>query len=100
MQACVSLLSATVGYCALAFYEMEVLNSLLFPSFLIFVLAWFISTQFKEIYGMTILTLLYCFFADQETNRGARYATEDFKSFMRDFKTGPGHGERQPLNSN
>jgi len=101
MQIFISLLSATLAFRLFEVYECETLSNLLGPTILIFILAWVISTQFKDIFGMAILTVLHCFVADEEINSTTPekiYAEGELRKFITDVGQGAlGIGEERKL---
>jgi len=101
MQAFISLLSTLLAYRLLQYYLFPELNTLFGPTAVVFVLSWFISTQFREIFGMAILTILHCFVADEEMNCETPdncYAEGSLKDFMKELHAG--HGEHRKLLEN
>jgi hypothetical protein len=49
----------------------------------VFILSWFISSMFSEIFGMTIETILCCYIADEEMfEPEKRFADGDLKSSL------------------
>ena len=41
-------------------------NSIILPMLLVFLLSYFVSCMFQEIFGMSIETILLCFIADEQ----------------------------------
>lgn len=53
-------------YCAIAYRENNDVNGIIAPLVFCFLLAYFISKMFSELFGMGIETILFCFIADEE----------------------------------
>mmetsp|Transcript_32718 Transcript_32718/g.43069 ORF Transcript_32718/g.43069 Transcript_32718/m.43069 type:complete len:609 (-) Transcript_32718:403-2229(-) len=95
MQAFISLFAAAGCYRICEIYYADELNSLLNPTVMCFIVAWFVATQFKEIYGMAILTILHCFIADEEMFEGdQRFAEHTLYDWLQRFEK---KGEKRRL---
>jgi len=83
MQWCISLLVTVTAWWCFQNYEMEELNTLAFPTFLAFLCAWFISAQFKEIYGMALCSMVHCYNAEIPVHN--RDELKNYLEFMEDL---------------
>jgi choline transporter-like protein 2/4/5 len=72
----------------LAYYAMtEQISEKLFsvggPTFVVFLISYFVSDFFMDIYDMGTTTILHCFIADEEMFDGdERYATDQLQSWV------------------
>jgi len=59
------------------------INGIIAPMVTVFILAYFISCKFNELFGMTIETILLCFIADEELfSPEKRYAEADLQDVI------------------
>ena len=72
----VPLLSTFVAYLIIAYgVSSASINSIVAPLVLVWLLSYFVSSMFSEVFGMTIETILCCFVADEEMfPAGQRFA--------------------------
>jgi len=86
MQAFIVLVTVFGAYEYLDYKYASELNSVVAPLVLVAVLAWAVATQFKEIFGMSILTILHCFVVDEETfPAGKRFAEHALADWLNKF---------------
>jgi hypothetical protein len=53
------------------------------PTFVVFLISYFVSDFFMDIYDMGTTTILHCFIADEEMFDGdERYATDQLQSWV------------------
>ena len=80
----ISLLTGGIAYTLMTEYIADELNSLLGPTIVIIIIAYFIASLFFSIYSMAVETVLQCFIADEEMFGGGSdsYAENDLKNWI------------------
>ena len=71
-------------YLGLAYdYQTNQLNGIISPLVFVFILSYFVSSMFSEIFGMGIQCLLFCYIADEEMfEPGKRYADDGLNEMI------------------